>query len=73
MSLERRYGDEFTANLLARTIARRTLARFRLAGLAETEISFPSSLLVTEGRRGQTRLGWPKEKQQKGNAEYEYE
>jgi hypothetical protein len=56
MSSERRCGDELdTANLCLGVVARRTLARFRLASLAEAEISFPSSILLTEGGRGQTR------------------
>jgi hypothetical protein len=41
MLLERRYGDELPTSLLARTITRRTLAWFRLASLAKTEIVFP--------------------------------
>jgi len=54
-----RNQNELPASLRARAATRRTPIGVCLVSLAETEIGFPSSLLVTEGRRGQTLSGWP--------------
>lgn len=50
--------NEYCYSLCPRTSAR-CCSRF-VGGLHVAEISFPSSILLTEGGRGQARLGWPK-------------
>jgi hypothetical protein len=63
--------NELPTSLRLGAASRLPAARVRLAGLAETEISFPSSILFTEGGRGQTLSGCPNKQKRKEYTLYE--